>query len=108
MRLLLDENLPKRLKLDFPNHHVFTVAGKQWTGKKNGELLKLMLQDDFGALLTFDKNLQHQQNFQKFPIAVFVLSAPNNTYELLSKFSPRINALLESSSVRAGVTIISE
>jgi predicted nuclease of predicted toxin-antitoxin system len=108
MRLLLDENLPKRLKSDFPNHHVFTVADKQWTGKKNGELLKLMLEDDFGALLTFDKNLQHQQNFQKFPIAVFVLSSPNNTYELLSKFSARINALLESSSVKAGVTIISE
>ncbi len=25
MRLLLDENLPKRLKLDFPEHEVYTV-----------------------------------------------------------------------------------
>ena len=79
MRLLLDENLPKRLKADFPNHQVFTVAEQQWTGKKNGELLKLMLENDFAALLTFDKNLQHQQNFQKFPLTVFVLTAPNNT-----------------------------
>lgn len=25
MKLLLDENLPKRLKLDFPFHEVYTV-----------------------------------------------------------------------------------
>jgi hypothetical protein len=53
MRLLLDENLPKKLKADFPNHEVFTVAEMQWAGKKNGELLKLMLENDFGALLNF-------------------------------------------------------
>jgi predicted nuclease of predicted toxin-antitoxin system len=108
MRLLLDENLPKRLKSDFPSHEVFTVAEKQWTGKKNGELLKLMLENDFGGLLTFDKNLQHQQNFQKFPIAVFVLSATNNTYKVLSKLSEQINSLLESPSLKTGIIIISE
>ena len=81
MRLLLDENLPKRLKSDFPEHDVFTVAEMQWTGKKNGDLLKLMIDNDFGALMTFDKNLQHQLNFQIFPVPVFVLTAANNTYE---------------------------
>ena len=107
MRLLLDENLPKRLKNDFPDHEVFTVAEKEWTGKKNGELLKLMLENDFGALLTFDKNLQHQQNFQKFPLTVFILTAPNNTYEHLSPLSRQINALLQSSSMKTGIVIIS-
>ncbi len=34
MRLLLDENLPKRLKLDFPEHEVFTVHDKGWHGGK--------------------------------------------------------------------------
>ena len=29
MRLLLDENLPKRLKEDFPGQEVFTVRDKQ-------------------------------------------------------------------------------
>jgi len=28
MRLLLDENLPKRLKLDFPEHDIYTVSDK--------------------------------------------------------------------------------
>ncbi|HEY1870115.1 MAG TPA: DUF5615 family PIN-like protein [Chitinophagaceae bacterium] len=107
MRLLLEENLPKRLKSDFPDHEVFTVAEMQWTGKKNGELLKLMLENDFGALLTFDKNLQHQQNFQKFPITVFVLTAPTNTYQDLSKLSSQINSLLDSGPLKTGLLIIS-
>jgi hypothetical protein len=65
MRLLLDENFPKRLKQDFLAHEVFTVREKSWYGIKNGELLKLLLENNFDALLTFDKNLQHQQNFLK-------------------------------------------
>lgn len=28
MRLLLDENLPKRLKLDFSEHEIYTVLVK--------------------------------------------------------------------------------
>lgn len=107
MRLLLDENLPKRLKEDFPNHEVYTVADRQWTGKKNGELLRLMLENDFGALLTFDKNLQHQQNFEKFPITVFVLTAPNNTYDLLKPLAILINSKLTSLPLKPGIEIIS-
>jgi hypothetical protein len=57
MKLLLDENLPKRLKLDFAEHEIYTVRDKNWNGIKNGELLKLLLANDFDALLTFDKNL---------------------------------------------------
>ncbi len=81
MRLLLDENLPKRLKLDFPEHEIFTVRDRQWNGIKNGELLKLLLDNSFNALLTFDKNLQHQQNFSKYTITVFVLTAQINQFK---------------------------
>ena len=107
MRLLLDENLPKRLKSDFPNHEVFTVSEQQWTGKKNGELLKLMIENDFGALLTFDKNLQHQKNFQRFPITVFILTARSNTYLDLSELSAQINLLLDSPSLKTGPVVVS-
>lgn len=79
MKLLLDENLPKRLKADFSEHEIYTVRDKGWNGIQNGELLRLMEADGFQALLTFDKNLQHQQNFAKYTLAVFVLSALNNT-----------------------------
>ena len=106
MRLLLDENLPKRLKQDFPAHKVFTVRDKQWNGITNGELLKLMLADGFHALLTFDKNLQHQQNFTKYTLTVFVLNAPINTYAELTKRSDQLNEFLAVGELPLGPVII--
>ena len=49
MKLLLDENLPKRLKLDFSEHEIYTVRDKNWNGIKNGELLKLLVENNFDA-----------------------------------------------------------
>ena len=95
MKLLLDENLPKRLKSDFPEHEVYTVREKGWNGVKNGQLLQLMLNEGFHALLTFDKNLTHQQNLAKYSLTVFVLSAGNNTYIELTKLSPIVHAYLQ-------------
>ena len=87
MRRLLDENLPKRLKQDFPEHEIYTVRDKGWNGIQNGALLKLMLAEKFQVLLTFDKNLQHQQNFATYSLTVFVLNAENNTYAVLTKIT---------------------
>ncbi|GAB3762431.1 DUF5615 family PIN-like protein [Spirosoma pomorum] len=106
MRLLLDENLPKRLKLDFTDHEVYTVRDKGWNGIKNGELLKRMLPNGFDALLTFDKNLQHQQNFEKYTLTVFVLNAEINTYSVLTKLSDSVNQHLLSSHLPIGPIVI--
>ena len=106
MRLLLDENLPKRLKLDFPEYEIFTVRDKQWNGIKNGELLKLLLDNSFNALLTFDKNLQHQQNFVKYTITVFVLTARINQYIELTKLTPKVKVHLNSGKMPIGPIII--
>jgi hypothetical protein len=106
MLLLLDENLPKRLKLDFPEHEIYTVRDKEWNGIKNGELLKLLIENNFDSLLTFDKNLQHQQNFVKYTIAVFVLSAKINSYEELTKLTPRIKVYLNNPPLPIGGIVI--
>ncbi len=60
MKLLLDENLPKKLKINFPVHKVFTVRELKWNGIKNGALLNLMLENKFDALLSFYQNILHQ------------------------------------------------
>lgn len=106
MKLLLDENLPIKFREDFPNHEVYTVNYKKWNGIKNGELLKLMLSENFDALITFDKNLQYQQNFSKYTITVFVLSGLVNTYQALTVFSPKINEELLKNDLPKGVIII--
>jgi hypothetical protein len=104
--LLLDENLPKRLKTDFVEHEIYTVRDKGWNGIKNGQLLQLMVENDFHALLTFDKNLQHQQNFQKYTIAVFVLSAVNNTYMELARLSAKVHEFLNRETIPVGPIIV--
>jgi hypothetical protein len=106
MRLLLDENLPKRLKQDFITHEVYTVREKSWNGIKNGELLKLLIENKFDALLTFDKNLQHQQNFLKYTITVFVLSAKMNTYEELTKLTPIVQSYFNKDRLPVGAVVI--
>lgn len=106
MRLLLDENLPKRLKEDFTDYEIYTVRDKGWNGIKNGELLNLMLKEGFDIFLTFDKNLQYQQNFNKYPITVIILNAPINTWQELTKLSGSIIDRLESGALPLGPVII--
>jgi Domain of unknown function (DUF5615) len=106
MKLLLDENLPNKLKADFAGHEVVTVRDMGWNGINNGPLLQLMIETGFHALLTFDKNLQHQQNFKKYTITVFVLSAINNTYAELTKLTPKVHSYLNAEDLPVGPIII--
>jgi hypothetical protein len=105
MRLLLDENIPKKLKKDFALHEVYSISERGWNGFKNGMLLQKLLQNDFHALVTFDKNLQHQQNFLKYPITVFVLNARINTYAVLTELSPKILELLDQPLVPGPIEV---
>lgn len=105
MKLLLDENLPKRLKLELKEFEISTVSYNGWAGKKNGELMKLMLENNFDILLTFDKNLQFQQNFKKYSLSVFVLAAKDNTYNTLVELIPIVKEKIKS-GIKPGTEII--
>ncbi|MGN6531361.1 MAG: hypothetical protein ACTHK0_06380 [Ginsengibacter sp.] len=107
MRLLLDENILKRLKHHFLEHEIYTVRDKQWNGIKNGELLKLLVANSFDALITFDKNLQHQQNFSIYTITVFVLTAKINQYKELTKLTSKVKEYLNCKKMPIGTVIIS-
>ncbi len=106
MKLLLDENLPRDLKQAFPEHDVSTVRENGWSGKKNGELLRLMIDNGFNCLLTFDQNIQHQQNFDKHSVGVILLIAESNKLEILLPLMERVGAALRRTT--AGVTVIQE
>lgn len=110
MKLLLDENVPRQLKRDIIElsdipHEVYTVREKGWSGKLNGELLQLMLADQFDGLITADKNLQHQRNFEKYPIPVIVLNAYRITYEYFKSLIPKLKEVLRT-DLPNGSTII--
>ena len=84
MRILLDENLPLKLKADFgPGYEVKTVRDMNWLGTKNGELLNLIEANEFDIFVTIDKNLKNQQNLSNFHFSVFLLLAIDNRLKKL-------------------------
>lgn len=65
------------------------------------------MDNEFDALLTFDKNLQHQQNFLKYALTVFVLHAGNNTYLELTKLSGVISNYLTKGTLAKRPIVVS-
>jgi predicted nuclease of predicted toxin-antitoxin system len=98
MRLLLDENLPRKLKYRFlQTFIVSTINEMKWNAKKNGELMQLLQDNGFQALITSDKNLQYQQNLEKYKIKVVVLDVKDNRYETVLPLIETVEkALLEN------------
>lgn len=86
------------------NHEVATVAQAGWSGKKNGELLRLAA-TRFDVFITADQNLQYQQNLAALPIAVVVLKAVRSDLETLGPLVPRVLSALEDLPARTLLVI---
>ena len=91
MRVLLDECLPGRLKRELIGHEVQTVPEMRWSGKRNGDLLRLA-SPEFHAFLTVDRRLPREQKLSTFRIAVIVMVARSNR---LLDLLPLVPAVLE-------------
>jgi hypothetical protein len=107
MKILLDENIPKKLKFDFRiDDEVSTVQELNWQGKKNGELLGLMTFAGFDIFITMDKNLQYQQNLKRFSIQIIILEAPDSRYQTLQPLILRVTQVV-SEKIPDQIIIIS-
>lgn len=95
MRIMLDECVPRPLKHELTDYEVRTVVEMGWSGKKNGELLKMMVQESFTILLTTDQNLRYQQNLQQAGISVVVLIASSNRLPELVPLMPSVRSILD-------------
>jgi hypothetical protein len=62
MRILFDECVPRRLCLSLTGHDIHTVPEMGWSGRRNGELLELMIVAKFELFITVDQNLRYQRN----------------------------------------------
>jgi hypothetical protein len=94
MRVLLDECLPRRLKLELAGHDAKTVPEMEWTGLKNGELLRAAA-GLFDAFITVDRNLPAQQRVGQLPFGVIVMVAPRNDVGTLRPLMGQVRAALE-------------
>ena len=97
MRVLLDEQLPRRLARELKGHEVRTVQQQGWAGLKNGELLNRAADEGFEVLLTGDQNLEFQQNLARARVGVIVLGAPSNALEDLLPLVPSLLVAIPNS-----------
>ncbi len=95
MRILLDECVPRPLRRELLGHDVKTVTSMGWAGKKNGELLRLMIKEGFTVFLTADQNLRYQQNLRDAGIALVVLVAKTNRLVDLQPLMKDVREALE-------------
>ena len=101
MKILLDENLPKQLKADFgPEYDVKNVRDMAWLGKKNGELLGLIVFNGFDFFVTIDKNLRYQQNLDRIRLVIFLLLAYNNRRETLQILIKKIKVKIKEGNLQ--------
>ncbi|HEX6097201.1 MAG TPA: hypothetical protein VF432_12810 [Thermoanaerobaculia bacterium] len=76
----------------------------RWRGLSNGALLA-RAGEEFDVFITVDRNLRHQQNLKKLPIAIIVVHVRNNDYDLLRPFVPRMHDVLQRIEPRELVLI---
>lgn len=96
-RLLLDENIPNPLKMDFSaDFEVSTVHDRGWASLKNGHLLTAMTEAGIDHLVTLDRNLKNQQNLDKYSIKLIVLRTFDNRYKTLKALVTKIEAGIKS------------
>lgn len=108
MKLLLDEDLPSKLRYRLrPEHEAVSVQDMGWQGKRNGELLRLMDVIGMQAFLTGDRQMQHQQNWYNYPRPVLVLAAAGDQYDDYLALIPTIKQMLARPQLAGGVHVIS-
>lgn len=106
MKLLLDENLPHKLRTEIVGHEVFTVAFMGWSGVESGELLANAAAAGFDALITNDRRLEYEQDQSALPLAVIVLLGSSNTIEAIRALYTALDAVLTSLAPRTLVKVI--
>lgn len=100
MKILLDENLPQRLRHHFAAHDAATVIWMGWAGIINGRLLDLAEAHSFEVFVTADQSVPFQQNLRKRKIAIIVLVARDIQLETLEVLVPDVQEALRT--IQAG------
>ena len=67
---------------------MFTVDFMGWKGIKNGDLLRVAIQNDFDAVLTMDKTIPKEKYLQQFDIILAILSPAKNTPNYIKELAP--------------------
>ena len=105
MRLLLDENVPKKLKQDLTVYDVYTVRELRQDGNEDEDMLRFLIDFNIDVFITCDKNLRFQQNLVRYPTPILILDTYTNAYPIIKSVVPQSVEALES-SLPAGATLV--
>ena len=88
--------MPRPFEKLFPADEVLHCSRLGWERLKNGDLLAAAEKDGFGALITVDSGIEHQQNLNHRQISILILRTKRNDMRTLEGFVEDINDLLAS------------
>jgi len=90
MRILLDEDVPVKLRHAFPSGFtVETVTHQGWDSLNNGALWE-RAQQEYDAIVTLDQGVVEQQNLDRYDLTVVVMKAGFGRYPELQPLVPRV------------------
>ena len=107
IRVLLDENLPRRLTREFGEGIEARTAGQRdWKGMENGKLLRLA-ESALDVSLTTDQGILHQQNLEQLEIGIVILRSRSNRLSdlksLIEEVSRRIRGLQNGACIEVAL-----
>lgn len=105
MRVLLDENLPHRLRHLRPGHDVVSVEYLGWKATRNGALLARAASGGFAVLVTKDQGIAYEQNLTTLPVAVVILQAKSNKLADIRPLVPQLLTALPTLTPRTVVHV---
>ena len=85
MRILLDNNVPRLLTSNLPDHQADTAFQRDWHTLTNGELLDQAESDGYQLLTTADQRIPYQQNLSRRSIA-WTLHISSGMTEVICKW----------------------
>jgi hypothetical protein len=93
-RVLFDENMPRKLRRDFPEFLIRTAQEQGWSSFRNGALLR-EASTRFDVLVTIDQRMRYQQNMQQFDIGIVVIEVPDTRIIHLRPLVPELRDAIE-------------
>jgi predicted nuclease of predicted toxin-antitoxin system len=95
MKILIDEQLNRRMKFELSNYDVYLTKDLGWSGLQNGELREQLNDNGFQFLITADKNMPFQQNFKRINFKIILLDITDLVWMNEQHFVPKIIDLLQ-------------
>lgn len=67
-----------------------------WAGLKNGRLVAAVVEAGIHCLISVDRGLAFQQNFERYPVSIVILRARTNKLDHLAAFISLLQEVLEN------------